>query len=756
MAEAMRADDVDAGAPAAGWASGPLGAVQAADREIARQTALRARAIAEFAATRPSSADRQPGKPGAMSADRRASRAEVLSGVSEWATQELSLALSRISQSAEALLTRSLTLVHRLPQTLGALEAGALHDGHLWPMLGTVAPIADDRIRAEVEAELLAWATGRVTTPAQLGDKARRVVLRRDARDAAGRLTRALRERGVSVRPGAADGTAVLSALLSVPEAQALLDALGRYADSLEPTPDDRRTRGQRMADCLLDLVLRPGENGLPPVQAQLTLVAGVRTVLGGDQPGEINGQVVPAEMVRALARALGLLPDVTPPDAAGAPDTAGAAESAGAPGSAPASGETPAADPTPAPDPAPAPDPTPAPDATSAPDAPSSSRAGAAAWHPTEEEELADWWAATEARVLEEWRGAEDPPPEEQARFWAEAARWESMPAAMDVLPWLDPAWRADDGACSEPGPEPAPEPVPGPALADAPAPEPDRDPVLADAPAPEPDRGPVLADAPAPEPDRGPVLADVPAPEPGSWAAADRAVEAAGAVLLGLERAVGRAWGAVADAEATGADDEAAWQRSPEGRASSASDALSALGAATDAQRAALADLLDRTGGGGLVDRPRIAVVDELTGALVALTDADELRRRSRCQARACRRNPGRCTHDLGGMPGLGAPPPTDGYRPGARLDRFVRARDRRCRQPGCRRPVPRRGELDHDRRWPEGETSAANLVGYCTSHHRGKHQAPGWQHHLAADSTLTVTTPSGLVASTTPPPF
>jgi anthranilate phosphoribosyltransferase len=45
---------------------------------------------------------------------------------------------------------------------------------------------------------------------------------------------------------------------------------------------------------------------------------------------------------------------------------------------------------------------------------------------------------------------------------------------------------------------------------------------------------------------------------------------------------------------------------------------------------------------------------------------------------------------------------------------------------------------------------------LTGYCTSHHRGKHQAPGWRHQMAPDGTLTVTTPTGLVAATTPPPY
>ena len=51
-----RTGTLDASAPAVGWASGPLGAVQAADREIAQQTAVRARAVAEFAATRPATA----------------------------------------------------------------------------------------------------------------------------------------------------------------------------------------------------------------------------------------------------------------------------------------------------------------------------------------------------------------------------------------------------------------------------------------------------------------------------------------------------------------------------------------------------------------------------------------------------------------------------------------------------------------------------------------------------------------------------
>ncbi|SDN05966.1 hypothetical protein SAMN05660642_03953 [Geodermatophilus siccatus] len=118
-----------AAAPVVGWAAGPLGAVQAADQEIARQTAIKARAVAAFAASRPAGADRAQGERGPMSAERWAARPEVLRSVSEWATPELAIALDLTQQGAEKELARSLTLVSRLPATLAALESGVVHAG---------------------------------------------------------------------------------------------------------------------------------------------------------------------------------------------------------------------------------------------------------------------------------------------------------------------------------------------------------------------------------------------------------------------------------------------------------------------------------------------------------------------------------------------------------------------------------------------------------------------------------------------------
>ncbi|WP_137160617.1 HNH endonuclease, partial [Blastococcus sp. CCUG 61487] len=418
---------VGGGAPVAGWASGPLGVVQELDREITRLTAARARAVAEFAASRPVSADRQPGEPGAMSAARRAARPEVLAGVSEWAVPELSIALAVSKQAAGLDLERSLTLVSRLPGTLEALESGLLHAGHLWALRERVAVIADDDRRAALERDVLAWVAARaarreITTPAQLADKLRRMGLGRDPKQEAEELVAGLRARGVWARRDRRAGMAVLEALLTAPEAQAVVDALGRYADALPEDPADARTRGQKMADVLLDLVLRPGESQLPPVQAQLTLVAGVRALLGGSAPGQVGGETVPAEMVRALARALGLL---TP-----APDT------------------TPA-EPEPDEHPAPGEDSVPFVDPGGRPDD---------TWPDQVRADFDKWEAELDARALAGvWGGEDDPPPEVQQAWWDDEARRLAQQSSHDdgapTAPAPTPATETAEAAGAEPG---------------------------------------------------------------------------------------------------------------------------------------------------------------------------------------------------------------------------------------------------------------------------------------------------------------
>ncbi len=90
------------------------------------------------------------------------------------------------------------------------------------------------------------------------------------------------------------------------------------------------------------------------------------------------------------------------------------------------------------------------------------------------------------------------------------------------------------------------------------------------------------------------------------------------------------------------------------------------------------------------------------------------------------------------------LTTPQPSIGYRPGARLARWVRLRDRRCRFPGCRRPAST-ADLDHTIPWPRGATSEANLHALCRTHHRLKTHT-GWRVETLTGHTLQWTSPRG----------
>ena len=124
----------------------------------------------------------------------------------------------------------------------------------------------------------------------------------------------------------------------------------------------------------------------------------------------------------------------------------------------------------------------------------------------------------------------------------------------------------------------------------------------------------------------------------------------------------------------------------------------------------------------------------------------------RRAAGQRRHRRRRGG--PPSLTGGPGLSPPPDTDAYCPTAAQKRHVRARDRHCRMPGCRRRVGR-VDLDHAQPYDcGGPTACWNLCCLCRRHHRIKTHAPGWLFRLHADGTLEVRTPAGITRTTRPP--
>ena len=95
---------------------------------------------------------------------------------------------------------------------------------------------------------------------------------------------------------------------------------------------------------------------------------------------------------------------------------------------------------------------------------------------------------------------------------------------------------------------------------------------------------------------------------------------------------------------------------------------------------------------------------------------------------------------------------------YVPSPAMKTAIRARDRHCRFPGCRRPAVQ-CDLDHTIPFDltfkaGGRTVYANLGCVCRFHHRVK-QFPGWHVSQDQDGTFTWTDPTGQVFVTRPPP-
>lgn len=93
-------------------------------------------------------------------------------------------------------------------------------------------------------------------------------------------------------------------------------------------------------------------------------------------------------------------------------------------------------------------------------------------------------------------------------------------------------------------------------------------------------------------------------------------------------------------------------------------------------------------------------------------------------------------------------------DRYRPSEDLRRFLRARDERCRFPGCGVSA-RRSDLDHTKDAARGgATEIENLAHLCRRHHVLKHQS-AWTVEQAGGGVLRWTSPTKRVYLDSPAP-
>jgi hypothetical protein len=187
-------------------------------------------------------------------------------------------------------------LVHEMPHTLAALEAGVLTEWRATLIVRESACL-DVEDRRALDAELCTdTAALDGMGDARVAAVAKAIAYRLDPHAVVDRAAKAETERTVSIRP-APDTMTYLTALLPVAQGVSVYAALRRAAD----TTFDGRSRGQVMADTLVERAT--GRSATTPTPIAVNLVLSDRTLLSGDTtPANINGYgPIPAEVARGL-----------------------------------------------------------------------------------------------------------------------------------------------------------------------------------------------------------------------------------------------------------------------------------------------------------------------------------------------------------------------------------------------------------------------------------------------------------------------
>jgi Domain of unknown function (DUF222) len=187
-------------------------------------------------------------------------------------------------------------LVHEMPHTMAALEAGVLSEYRATLIVCESACLSKEH-RRQLDAELCAdtstlagWGDTRVEA------EAKKVTARLDAAAVVERNAKAARDRCVTTRP-APNGMVYVTLLAPLSQGVGIYAALKRHAD----LTGDARARGQIMVDTAYERIT--GRAVTEPVDVRLNLVMADTTLFGGDDcPGYLQGYgPVPAQVVRHL-----------------------------------------------------------------------------------------------------------------------------------------------------------------------------------------------------------------------------------------------------------------------------------------------------------------------------------------------------------------------------------------------------------------------------------------------------------------------
>jgi hypothetical protein len=189
-------------------------------------------------------------------------------------------------------------LVHEMPATMAALSAGEISEWRATIVARETACLTreDRRVAdSELAGQLADLGDGEVEAAA------REVAYRLDPHAFTARSAGAVRDRRVTLRP-APDTMSRLSGFLPVAHGVAAFAALSRHADGLRAAGDSR-TRGQIMADTLVERVTGQATADAVPVEVELVMTDG-SLLSGGDEPAHLLGLgPVPAPLARDLVR---------------------------------------------------------------------------------------------------------------------------------------------------------------------------------------------------------------------------------------------------------------------------------------------------------------------------------------------------------------------------------------------------------------------------------------------------------------------
>ncbi|MGP5731224.1 DUF222 domain-containing protein [Arthrobacter rhombi] len=217
---------------------------------------------------------------------------------------QVALARSESPHMGHRLVGMAKAIVNEMPHTHHALATGRLSEWRATLLVKETACLSVEQ-RRQVDEQLLAdpRVLEGVGTRALVA-RARKLAYAVSPSAVVDRARRAVNDRRVSLRP-APDTMSILSGLLPVAQGVSVLKALTGEADRLVGIGDGR-TRGQIMADTLVERLTGQATAAAVPVAIQLVMTD--RTLFQGDgEPAFLPGYgVIPAQVARDLIRRAG------------------------------------------------------------------------------------------------------------------------------------------------------------------------------------------------------------------------------------------------------------------------------------------------------------------------------------------------------------------------------------------------------------------------------------------------------------------